>query len=184
MVQAPPAAAPPEPDSALSPIAKEPGRSVGSLVPLQLSPWFPALQLAPAVLFFGLWYWDRRRRYLEAHPEIILRRKARRALRRERAGLRKAIRHHDGPAFANAAVRAMRVACAPHYPAEPRALVGSDVLLVLDENDRAGNKGAAVRHIFAANDAAAFAGSVRPNGELLRLQPDVEGVLESLEAKL
>jgi hypothetical protein len=48
--------------------------------------------------------------------------------------MRQAARAGDAEGFASAAVRAMRVACAPHYPAEPRALVGSDVLQVLAES--------------------------------------------------
>ena len=101
---------------------------------------FRLIQLAPAAAFFGLWSWDRRRRYLEQHPDILLRRRARRALHRQRRILQRAARAADAPRFAAAAVSAMRVACAPHYPAEPRALVGADVLPLLPEPDRSGRR--------------------------------------------
>jgi hypothetical protein len=123
----------PEKDLILSGLATAPGRTSGSLTPLQRRSWFPLVQLFPAAAFFGLWLWDRRRRYLEAHPEVLLRRRAKRALRREWRSLRQAARAGDAMGFATSAVSAMRVACAPHYPAEPRALVGADVLQMLDQ---------------------------------------------------
>jgi hypothetical protein len=122
-----------EKEPVLSGLAPSPGRTARSLVPVQQNRWFPFLQLLPAAAFLGLWNWDRRRRYLEHHPDIVLRRRARRALRREWRTLRQAARIGDVESFAMASVNAMRVACAPHYPAEPRALVGSDVLQVLSE---------------------------------------------------
>src|SRR5207248_4968482 len=111
--------------------------------------WFPLIQLAPAAAFFGLWRWDRRRRFLEQHPEILLRRRARRALRRERRALRRAVRDRDSKGFAAAAVSAMRIACAPHYPAEARALVGSDVLECLSAADGSDRNREVVRRFFA-----------------------------------
>ena len=90
------------------------------------------------------------------HPDVLLRRRARRALRRERRSLQRAARAADAPRFAAAAVSAMRVACAPHYPAEPRALVGGDVLPLLPEPDRSGRAGEVVRRFFAVTDAIAF----------------------------
>ena len=102
-------------------------------MPAQQRGWFPLAQIAPAIVFAGLWGWDRRRRYYEKHPDILLRRKARRALRRQWRSARRAAQAKDAPGFAAAAVSAMQVACAPHYPAEPRALVGSDVLALLSQ---------------------------------------------------
>src|SRR5205823_3906522 len=129
----------PEPDEEkepeLSGLAPAPGRTAWSLVPWQRQAWFPLVQLAPAALFAGLWGWDRRRRYLEEHPNVVLRRRARRALRRERRALKEAARSQDGQRFAATAVNAMRIACAPHFPAEPRALVGSDVLQLLHQSN-------------------------------------------------
>ena len=152
----------------------------GTLTPLQTSPWFPVVQLIPAAAFFGLWSWDRRRRYFEQHPDVLLRRRARRALHRERRVLRRAARDRNASQFASAAVNAMRVACAPHYPAEPRALVGADVLQVLGSNAQA----QVVRHFFNVSDAANFAAASADTSGLLASEPDLEKVLAQLESKL
>jgi len=74
----------------------------------------------------------------------------------------------------------MRVACAPHYPAEPRALVGRDILQVLGTNGVSDT----VRRFFAVSDAAHFAASTTDTSGLLALQPDLEKVLEQLESRL
>src|SRR5262249_33620799 len=117
--------------------------------------------------------------------------------------------------FATATVSAMRVACAPHYPAEPRALVCGDVLQVLHltsaqkisdnggkeewaEESAAGSQEPErdqrlltsaptmelVRRFFAVTDASRFATAAPDAAGLLVLQPEVERVLEQLEAKL
>jgi hypothetical protein len=163
----------------LSGLAASPGWT-GTLLPLQMSPWFPVVQLIPAGAFLGLWNWDRRRRYYAQHPDVLLRRRARRALHRERRALHRAAHDRDPVRFANAAVGAMRVACAPHYPAEPRALVGSDVLQVLGSN---GN-GDVVRRFFNVTDASHFAATPADTSSLLSLQPELEKVLEQLESRL
>jgi hypothetical protein len=174
----------PEQELVLHGLAASRGRTAASLVPPQQQAWFPLMQLAPAAFFFGLWNWDRRRRYLEHHPDILLRRRARRALRRQRRILQHAARAADAPRFAAAAVTAMRVACAPRYPAEPRALVGADILPLLPEPDRSGRPGEVVRRFFTVTDAARF-GTAPPNpADLLPLQPDLERVLQQLEEKL
>jgi hypothetical protein len=174
----------PEEELALSGLAVSRGRTASSLVPPQQQTWFPLVQFAPAVAFFGLWRWDRRRRYLEKHPDIILRRRARRALRRQWRIVRQAARAADARRFAAAGVDAMRVACAPHYPAEPRALVGGDVLPLLPEIERAGRAGEVVRRFFAVTDAVRF-DTIPPSAtELLSLQPELERVLQQLEQKL
>lgn len=174
----------PEKELKLCGLAPTPGRATSSLVPPQRKGWFPLVQLAPAVVFLGIWNWDRRRRYLETHPDIVLRRRARRALRGQRRVLRRAARASDSLRFATAAVNAMRVACAPHYPAEPRALVGGDVLPLLPEAERSSRSSEVVRRFFAATDAASFSTTPANAAELLPLQPDVEHVLEQLEQKL
>ena len=174
----------PEKELLLRGLAASRGRTAASLVPPQQQAWFPLLQIAPAAAFFGLLSWDRRRRYLEQHPDVLLRRRARRALRRQRRILQRAARAADAPRFAAAAVSAMRVACAPHYPAEPRALVGADILPLLPEPDRSGRPGEVVRRFFAVTDAAQF-GTASPNpADLLPLQPDLERVLKQLEERL
>jgi hypothetical protein len=184
LMQTNPAVLEPEKELALSGLAASRGKTASSLVPPQQQAWFPLVQLAPAVAFLGLWRWDRRRRYLEKHPEIILRRRARRALRRQWSILRRAARAADARGFAAAAVNAMRVACAPHYPAEPRALVGGDVLPFLPEPERAGRAGEVVRRFFAVTDAVRFDTAPPSATELLPLQPELERVLQQLEQKL
>jgi hypothetical protein len=170
---------------ALSGLAPSPGRSAASLAPLQSQSWFPLVQLAPAAAFLGLWGWDRRRQYLELHPEILRRRRARRALHRQWRAARRAARAGDAPRFASAAVSALQVACAPHFPAEPRALVGGDVLHLLGQTDAPnGSAAGAVRRLFAATDAARFAVAAESSADLLVLEPEVEQILERLEEKL
>jgi hypothetical protein len=152
----------------------------GTLLPLQTSPWFPVVQIIPAGALLGLWIWDRRRRYFEQHPDVLLRRRARRALHREWRALRRAARDKDAPRFAGAAVSAMRVACAPHYPAEPRALVGSDIVQVLGSNGQS----EVVRRFFTVSDAAHFASTRTDTSGLLALEPELEKVLQQLESRL
>ncbi len=169
----------------LSGTAAKPGRSVASLVPLQQQSWFMGLQLAPAVGLGGLWFWDRRRRYLEQHPEVVLRRRARRELRRHRHALRKAARSQDAKAFATSAVDAMRAVAAPHYPAEPRALVGRDILQLLAPGDALeGRLRSIVQRFFAVTDEASFSTASADINPLLGLQPELTEVLARLEAKL
>ena len=129
-----------EKEPGLSGLAAGPGLAAATLAPVQRRPWFLLVQLAPGAVLFGLWAWDRRRRFLEQHPEVVLRRRARRALRRQRRALQRAARAGDTRGFGEAAVAAMQAACAPHYPADPRALVGADVLPLLSG---AGARGAA-----------------------------------------
>ena len=173
-----------EPEPVLSGLAASPGKSTARLMPLQQQAWFPLVQLAPAAVFFGLWRWDRRRRFLERHPEIVLRKRARRALRREKRALRKAVRTHDSKGFAAAAVNAMRVACAPHYPAEPRALVGSDILECLQDANGSERNREVVRRFFGVSDAAQFGGGRMEGRDLLELEPELNSFLEEMEAKL
>lgn len=174
----------PEKEPVLSGLATSPGLAAGSLLPLEQQLWFPLIQMAPATALLGLWSWDRRRRFLEQHPEVVLRRRARRALHRERRILRRAARRRDEERFARAAINAMRVGCAPHYPAEARALVGADILAILAEGDREGTPGGVVRRFFAATDKARFAAADSNGEQLIALKPQLEQVLELLEAGL
>jgi hypothetical protein len=175
------AGAEPEAESKLEGPAPTPGRTMASLVPIQRRGWFPAVQAVPAVLFGLLGWWDRRRRHHAVHPEIRLRRKARKALRREWSLARTAARRGDAPGFVTCAVNAMRAACAPHYPAEPRALVGSDVLPHLPEP--AGAAAEVVQRIFAAAAAERFNAQPVPR-DLLSQRAGLDEVLTQLEAKL
>jgi len=105
-------------------------------------------------------------------------------LRRKRRAVRRAAQAKDASGFAAAAVSALRVACAPHYPAEPRALVGSDVLALVRETGGNGRAGDVVRRFFAVTDASRFATAGGDAAELLALEPELERVLQQLEERL
>jgi hypothetical protein len=89
--------------------------------------------------------------------------------------------------FAGAALRAMRAAAAPHYPAEPRALVGADILPLLATTSGTELTGEVVRTVFATCDATQFS-ERNGNGArlevLLPLQTGIEKVLMELESRL
>lgn len=167
----------------LSNLAPLPGKTATSLKPLQLQGWFVCLQLVPIIGFIALWRWDNRRRFLEAHPEIVRRRQALRALRRERLKLQKALDAGDADAFVRHAADALCIAVAPHYPANPQALVCADVLAQLDGKEQNGHHGETVRKIFAAADTR-FGISMQTQPDLPALQADVETLLRMLEEKL
>lgn len=177
-------AAEPEPRISLSGFASSPGRTSGSLAPLQARAWFPLVLLTPVLAFGGLGVWDRRRRYLQQHPEIVRRRRARRELRRVRRSLKQAAARGDVPGFTRDAINALQIACAPHYPAEPRALVGGDVLEILGASQRPGGAGDLVRRVFAVGDAASFATTAQGDDGLLSQHSALEEVLAKLEARL
>ncbi len=167
----------------LSGLASVPGKSVSSLTPWQLRGWFVGVQFLPVAGFGLLWQWDRRRRYLEAHPEIVRRRRARRELRRKKAELERAAAAGDAGTFVQLASAAMRIAVAPHYPANPQALVGGDVLAQLDAGAQRGRTGETVKQLFAAADRQFAAGPKGP-ADWLALKSDVDAVLAQLEEKL
>jgi hypothetical protein len=172
-------AAPPK----LSGLAASVGKTSSSLKPLQLRGWFVCVQLVPVIGFLALWQWDRRRRFWEAHPDLFRRRAARRALRRKKREWQNAIAGGDAAGFVRNGVDALRIAVAPHFPAEPRALVCADVLAQLGDagcNDHAGET---VRKVFAAADAQ-FAITPQTQTDLLALAAEVEAVLQKLEEKL
>ena len=168
----------------LSGLATTPGPTAASLVPLQMQRGFLGGQLVPLFGFAGLWFWDRRRRFFERHPEILVRRRARRALRRERKALDQAAKGSDASGFARSAVAALRVAGAPHFPASPRALVGRDILELFGAAEGAGRTGEVVRKIFAVTDAAQFSATGQEMQELLALQPELDRILDHLEGRL
>jgi hypothetical protein len=165
----------------LSDLTNKRGRTVTTLMPLQLRPWFVGVQLLPIFGFVALWRWDKRRRFLEQHPEIVLRRKARRALQRGRRELQNAFESNDATRFAAAAVNAMRIAAAPYFPAESRALVGRDILEALANN---GESAEVVQHFFQIADAAQFSTEQESVTALLNLRGELDRVLDELEAKL
>jgi len=174
----------PEEKSGLSQPAQTPGKTASSLVPLQLRGWSPLVQLLPALGFCGLWFWDRRRRFLEQHPEIARRSEARRALRRELRRLELAATAGDAAGFTRCAIKALQIASAPHYPAEPQALVCGDVLQILPATERQGQSGETVRRFFAVADASAFAAVPGTTVELIAAKSVLKEILLKLEASL
>jgi hypothetical protein len=159
------------------------GRSVASLVPQQLRSGFVGFQVVPILVILGLWRWDRHRRFLEAHPDIVRRRQARGLLRREKRRLRGAARRGDEAGIVRHAADAMKIASAPHYAAHPQALVCSDVLSHLDDADRTGAAGETVRKVFAVADAR-FALAPQIRSDWSGLESDVNIVLMKLEEQL
>lgn len=168
----------------LSSLAAMPGKSLHTLRPMQLQPRFIALFLLPVIVLALLWQWDRHRQFLAAHPEIVRRTQARRALRRQHQLLQHAIAAGDSPTFIHHAANAFRIAAAPHYPAEPRALACADILAQLPEPDISNHAADIVRQVFAADDAHYSNPPVTPPPELLALNPEVLSVLQKLEEKL
>jgi hypothetical protein len=173
-----------EPEPMLAGLATAPGAPAVSLGPLQARGWFLGLQLVPASVLGGLWAWDRRRRFLRAHPEVILKRRARRGLRRQLRLARRAAAAQNTAGFIGSAANAFREACAPHSAANPEALVCADVLRELPEPDRAGRNGEIVRQLFSADDSLRFG---ELNGEapaVLALQSELEMLLKQMRTRL
>ena len=167
----------------LSGLATTPGKTVASLKPLQMQGGFVSALFLPVLGFLALWRWDEWRRFLEAHPEIVRRRKAKRDLRREKIKLHAAVAAGDAEKFGRHAAAALRIAVAPHFPADERALVGGDVLAQLEATERSGLAGETVRKIFTAADTR-FAGVKKEPVDLLAQNSKVQAVLEKLEGKL
>ncbi len=173
-----------EKELSLAGLSPAPGARVSTLAPLQQRPWFPAGQLIPAAALGGLWAWDRRRRHLREHPEILRKRRARRGIRRQLRLARRAAAARDAAGFARDASEALREACAPHDAANPAALVCADVLQELPAGEQQGRPGDVVRRLFAASDALRFGGPDSDASSLLSLQPELEQLLQQLEARL
>lgn len=160
------------------------GRASRSLVPPQLRIGFYVVQIIPAVAFFALWQWDRRRRYLEAHPEVVRRRRARRELRLQRRVLERAWADHDAARYARSAAAAIKIACAPHFPADPQALVCGDVLTVLETSGQNGRTAHVVQRFFSAADENDYAVAPREPMEVFALNNELEEILGKLEDRL
>jgi len=171
-------------DPVLTGLIGSPGRTGSSLVPLQQQPWFLVLQLAPAALLGGLWLRERRRRFLELHPEVVLRARARRGLRRQLRLARHAAAARDTRGFVTATVNAMREACAPRAAANPAALVCADVLEALAPAERDHAEGQLVRTLFGVADADRFEDLAPDGTRVLALQPQIETLLEKWRARL
>jgi hypothetical protein len=170
--------------SSLSQLAGSRGKTVSNLKPLQMRPSFVMLQLLPVFALLAVWEWDRRRHYLAAHPDIVRRRQALRALRRERRVIRRAVANGDAAGFLRSGVAALQIAAAPHYPAEPRALVCGEVLNLFGDGERDGQTGKVIRQFFGSHDDANFGVSREHGTPLINLAPELDSILQQLEAKL
>jgi hypothetical protein len=163
--------------------ANLPGRSAPDLKTPQKRVGLILVQLLPLFIFVVLWRWDEHKRFLEAHPEIVRRRRAKRALRQEIALWRRAVAQGDSHKFIVHASAAMRIAVAPNFPADAGAMVCGDVLSQFENAERDGKTGETVRKIFEAADVR-YAGSKAPPADFLAMKSDVESVLLQLEEKL
>jgi len=168
----------------LSPVTPAPGWTATALVPLQERGWFFGVELGPVLGLLALWLESRRRLFLEQHPDLGRRRQARRALRREWRALHRAAQTGDARGFATGAVQAIRLACAPHFPAEPRALVCGDILKLLPPTEQSGEGGEVVRRLFRVVDALDYAGAPAEVTGLLDWQPELDRLLTRLEGLL
>jgi hypothetical protein len=174
----------PEAEPVLAAIVDRPGRRVQTMEPLHRRFWFLAMQLIPAGAVAGLWAWDRRRRFLALHPEVVRKRRARRGLRRQWRLLRRAADAGDASGFVRASVDALREACAPHFAANPHALVCEDVLGELPLAQRQGSEGDMVRSLFRSADLTRFVGPAPEASALLALRAELERVLAGLRRRL
>jgi hypothetical protein len=173
-----------EKELVLTGLAEKPGHRVFSLAPLQSRPWFLVFQLVPALALGGVWLWDRRRRHLARHPEIVLKARARRRLSRHLRCMRRAAAARDEAGYVASAVDALREAFAPFEAANPQAVVCSDVLRALPPEERESRAGQLVRTLFAASDARRFLGQTSNGGGLLALSPELEALLGKWRARL
>jgi hypothetical protein len=173
-----------EKEPMLSGLATKPGMVASALVPMQQRAWFWALQIMPAIALGALWAWDRRRRYLEQYPQVILKRRARRGLRRQLRLARNAAQARDAAGFVTAGASAFRHVCSAQNAANPDALVCADVLLELPDAERSGRRGEMIRRFFAAADALRFGGAIKESPELFALQSDLEQTLEQMKERL
>jgi hypothetical protein len=167
----------------LGALAKLPGGPAPGLQPPQRRGGLILAQVLPLFVFFILWRWDEHKRFLEAHPEIVRRRRAKRDLRREIGLWRRAAAQGDADKFVAHAAAAMQVAVAPYFPANERAMVCGDVLSRFEDADRNGTTGETVRKIFTAADAK-FAEAKPPPADFMAMKSEVEQVLQKLEEKL
>jgi hypothetical protein len=168
----------------LSELTRSRGTTLASMQPLQARAGFLLVQLGPVVGLLGWWGFERRRRFLERHPEIVRRRKARSALRRECRMLHRAASSSDATGFARSALTALQIASAPHFPAEPRAIVCGDVLGLFSDEEQHGQTGDTIRRVFAQNNAADYSGAHRNGNPLFNLKAELDQILKQMEARL
>lgn len=174
----------PEDPTALADTLYAPGRTSDTLRPAHQSIRFVVVQFVPAILLAGVWIWDRRRRFLLAHPEIVLRNRARKAIRKHARRARRAAARKDASAFLNHAIQGFREACAPVAPAEPDALVCEDILTALPDAFRSTRTEQVIQQLFTSANEWQFGDQQPDSQELLQLAEEVDRDLGELRAKL
>lgn len=169
----PPAAAPPA-RRILTGLADQPGIWRRHVSPVAFRPWFWLWQALPACALLLLALWRRRQDFLSRHPEIVRRRRARIAVRRQLRRARAAAARRDPKGFVAAGVEAIREAASPLDSTRAQSLVLEEVLARLDAAERDGESGAIVRKLFEAAHAADLSGHPpAPNG-VVELLPELE----------
>jgi hypothetical protein len=170
----------PDVPTALADPLKSPGHGAVTLQPRHQQVTFWVVQLVVGTGLAGLWLWDRRRRFFEQHPEALIRRRARRAIRRHARRARQAARRGDARDFLHHALEGFREACAPAALADPRALVCDDVLAALPVEWRATETPKVVQRLFSAANDWRFGDAPPDPQTLLRLSQQVDQQLDQL----
>lgn len=150
----------------------DPGAKV--VAPLATSRPFWTTNLTLVTLSVALFGAAAATAYLLAHPEILLRARARRELRASR---RAAVGAPDDLAFAAACVRGLRAGCAPALGAEPSALTQGDIRRVLPTADAD-----LLDRVFRRADGAKFGPPTEVGFGAEK--PALLGLLDELEARL
>ena len=115
--------------------------------------------------------------YFAAHPEFLIRRRARGNLRRARAAAQDAYRRQDYAAYARAMTQGLRTGAAPLLKAEPLALTQSDILRALPTASPT-----LIEAIFLAADGEKY-GAKDPR-QTIAEDAQLQAMLNTLEAQL
>jgi hypothetical protein len=78
----------------------------------------------------------------------------------------------------------MQIAAAPHFPAEPRALVCGEVLSLFEATEQRGRTGDVIRSFFTREERSRFGPQRGDYAPLFELRPELEGILGQMEARL
>lgn len=176
--------APPERGLILTGLSETMGNVAYTLTPLQDQVWFIALQLLPALAIFGIWAAHRRKQYLTEHPEVLLKRRARRALRKHRRAMSAAAHASADKEYIHAAITALSEVSAPQLQAQAQALVCADVLNYLHMHDLDGDATSVVQQLFKAADSLRYAGKPPEDFSCSQMDPKIQSILDQLKARL
>ena len=132
------------------------------------------------MLLLLLWAWRKRQEYVAAHPEFIIRRRARKAARKALAQARAAARRGNAPEFLRAGVGALCEAAAPLDSTRAGSLTRSEVLHALRDDERAS---LAARAIFDHAEVTKYTAAAAEIPKPAVLLPELEHAVEKLSAK-